>query len=198
MIWLRFMVIGVRFHFPYNWGMVWLPLQKFSKHNEVDGLLRRLKYRNSKDSERKSLHLHPSCRVGGKGKGEEKSNASYDRPTPITAHKAVCCIFRPGFGSCACQTLVEIVIFSILMAKSFKKKQENLQQNSSSNLKLLFYYVLQLWGLVDSISESFSKTTIVVLFKWGTQTVWKVGLEDFIWEASFITQKSKSNEYDEV
>ena len=68
----------------------------------------------------------------------------------------------------------------------------------SDNLKLLFYSVLQLWGLVDSISESFSKTTIVVLFKWGTQTVWTMGLDDFIWEASFITQKSKSNEYDEV
>ena len=68
----------------------------------------------------------------------------------------------------------------------------------SDNLKLLFYSVLQLWGLVDSISESFSKTTIVVLFKWGTQTVRTMGLDDFIWEASFITQKSKSNEYDEV
>ena len=33
----------------------------------------------------------------------------------------ICCIFWPAFGCCACQMLVEIVIFSVFAAKNFKK-----------------------------------------------------------------------------
>ena len=32
-----------------------------------------------------------------------------------------CCIFRPAFGCCALQTLVEIVFFSVFAAKNLKK-----------------------------------------------------------------------------
>ena len=38
-----------------------------------------------------------------------------------------CCIFRPAFGCCALQTLVEIVIFNVFAAKNLKKAR-NLQQ----------------------------------------------------------------------
>ena len=34
---------------------------------------------------------------------------------------ATCCIFKPAFGCFAPQTLVEIVIFSVFVLKSFKK-----------------------------------------------------------------------------
>ena len=47
-----------------------------------------------------------------------------------------CCIFRPAFGCCALQTLVEKVIFSIFSAKNFKKAR-NLQQISAK--KQVFY-----------------------------------------------------------
>ena len=50
----------------------------------------------------------------------------------------VCCIFRPAFGCCARQTLVEIVIFSVFCAKKCKKKARNLQQISAKNSFFLF------------------------------------------------------------
>ena len=37
------------------------------------------------------------------------------------------CIFRPAFGCCALQTLIETVIFSVFYAKKLKKAR-NLQQ----------------------------------------------------------------------
>ena len=35
----------------------------------------------------------------------------------------ICCIFWPAFGCCACQRLVQIVIFSIFCAKNLKKQE---------------------------------------------------------------------------
>ena len=46
----------------------------------------------------------------------------------------VCCIFRPAFGCCALQTLVEIVFFSVFAAKNLKKGRI-LQQISVKNSK---------------------------------------------------------------
>ena len=49
-----------------------------------------------------------------------------------------CCIFRPAFGCCALQTLVEIVIFSIFVAKNLKKQEicGKFQQKNSFFLSL--------------------------------------------------------------
>ena len=39
----------------------------------------------------------------------------------ILMKKDICCIFRPAFGCCALQKLVEIVIFRVFSAKNLKK-----------------------------------------------------------------------------
>ena len=51
----------------------------------------------------------------------------------------ICCIFRPAFGCCACQTLVKIVIFSIFCAKNIKSKK---------------------------FAANFSKKTVFLLLRW--------------------------------
>ena len=60
-----------------------------------------------------------------------------------------CCIFRPAFGCCAPQTLVEIVIFSVFSAKKLKKSKKfasnfckkicflSLHQNAGQNIQQL-------------------------------------------------------------
>ena len=53
-------------------------------------------------------YTRPCCKMG-------KNNKE--------VHADVCCIFRPAFGCCARQTLVQIVIFSVLAAKNLKKQE---------------------------------------------------------------------------
>ena len=49
----------------------------------------------------------------------------------------VCCIFRPAFGFCAPQMLVEIVIFSVFLLKSLTMQKFD----SKSSKKTLFFSV---------------------------------------------------------
>ena len=60
-----------------------------------------------------------------------------------------CCIFRPAFGCCALQTLVEIVIFSIFAAKN-PKKARNLQQIYAKNS--FFKFAPERWSIVIKTS----------------------------------------------
>ena len=53
--------------------------------------------------------------------------------TSIEEGCVACCIFRPAFGCCALQLLVEIVIFSVFNGKK-PKKARNLQQNFTKNM----------------------------------------------------------------
>ena len=59
--------------------------------------------------------------------------------------KQGCCIFRPAFGCCALQTLVEIVIFSFFSAKKLKKAI-NFQQIFAKNM--FFKFAPERWSTV--------------------------------------------------
>ena len=62
-----------------------------------------------------------------------------------------CCIFRPAFGGCAPQMLVEIVIFSIFSAKSFFGGNKTLNQclgaNSKKKIVFCFIWRLMIWSM---------------------------------------------------
>ena len=57
-----------------------------------------------------------------------------------------CCIFRPAFGCCTPQTLVEIVIFSIFCAKNLKKcKKRNKFGEKFGKKTGFFQFAPKLW-----------------------------------------------------
>ena len=63
---------------------------------------------------------------------EMQKSIKRNSPINIEWFNMWCCIFRPAFGCCALQTLVEIVIFSVFAAKNLKKARI-LQQISVKN-----------------------------------------------------------------
>ena len=104
-----------------------------------------------------------------------------------------CCIFRLAFRCCTCQTLVEIAIFSICNAKSFKmqKKVANLLQNFAK--KTVFLICTK--GLVECFIPAFCHKKC---WKWlfqsafgmcSTQTLVK------IYNKPFMQSQTRKNRY---
>ena len=67
-------------------------------------------------------------------KKERKREREREMNELINKTTDIRCIFRPAFGCCALQTLIETVIFSVFYAKKLKKAR-NLQQIFAKKLK---------------------------------------------------------------
>ena len=79
---------------------------------------------------------------------------------------SVCFLFRPAFGCCALQTLVEVLILNVFCAEKLKKckKVRNLQQNSVKNGVLKF--APKSWSSVAYFRDIvFSKTSYAFKLK---------------------------------
>ena len=73
------------------------------------------------------------------------------------------------------------------------------RNQTTANIKLLFYFVLQLWDLVDAFSQSSTKTALTSSICMGIETArQQEWLNDLVWWLAQISQKSDSYECDEV